>query len=69
VTIETFGAFGDEASVFIPDIGRRILAATHEWRSAEFLYERLSLAIQQGNAACVLGTLPKSACLEVLFYL
>ena len=69
VAIETFGAFGDEASAFIQDVGRRILAATHEPRSAEFLYQRLSVAIQQGNAACVLGTLPKSACFEELFCL
>lgn len=69
VAIETFGAFGDEASVFIQDTGRHILAATHESRSAEFIYQRLSVAIQQGNAACVLGTLPKSAYPEELFYM
>jgi hypothetical protein len=44
VAIKTFGDFGDEASVFIQDIGRRILAATHEPPSAEFLDQRLSVA-------------------------
>jgi hypothetical protein len=58
VAIETFGAFGDEASVFIQDIAQLILAAARESRSAEFLSQQLSVDIQQGNAACVLGTWP-----------
>jgi hypothetical protein len=41
----------------------------YESRSAAVLYQRLSVAIRQGNAACVLRTLPKSAYLEELFYL
>jgi hypothetical protein len=55
--------------VFIQDTGQHILAPANEQQSDEFFYQQLSIAIQQGNAACVLGTLPKSTCPEERFYL
>jgi hypothetical protein len=39
LVFETFGAFGDESSVFLQDISRRMLLATPELRSAEFLIQ------------------------------
>jgi hypothetical protein len=56
VAVETLGPLGDEASKFFRDIGNRIATATSEQRSHQFLMQRLSVAIQRGNAACVLGT-------------
>ena len=40
-----------------------------EPRSSQFLMQRLSVALQRGNAACVLGTVPSSHGLDDLFYL
>jgi Reverse transcriptase (RNA-dependent DNA polymerase) len=56
VAVETLGALGEDATALLKDIGRRIAAVTFEPRSTQFLLQRLSIAIQRGNAACVMGT-------------
>ena len=58
VAIETSGVWGEQATELVKEIGRRIAASTHEPRSTTFLRQRLSVAVQRGNAYCVLGTLP-----------
>lgn len=57
--IETSGVWGEEASSLVNDIGRRISAVTHDRRSTIFLRQRISIAVQRGNAFCVLGTFPR----------
>jgi len=70
VAIETLGAFGEEALNFIHKLGRRISTVTGERRATEFLWQRLSVAIQRGNASSVLGTVDSSADnLDTVFYL
>ena len=70
VAVETFGALGEDAGDFVKALGKRISAVTGEKRSTEFLLQRLSVAIQRGNASCVLGTLDtNSQDLDVVFYL
>jgi hypothetical protein len=56
VAVETLGALGDEAIALLRDIGQRIAAVTGEPRSHQFPMQRLSVTVQRGNAACVLGT-------------
>jgi len=53
------GPFGTEALALVKDLGRRIRMATGEPRSEFILIQRISLAIQRGNAACVLATIPQ----------
>ena len=65
----TLGALGDEASAVFGDLGRRTASVTAEPRSSQFLMQRLSVALQRGNAACILGTVPSSHGLDDLFYL
>jgi len=55
--IETSGVWGEKALELAKEIGRRIAEVTHESRSTTFLRQRLSVAVQRGNAFCVLGTL------------
>ena len=69
VAVETLGALGEEAVAFISDLGRRIAATTGEPRSSAFLFQRLSVAVQRGNAASVSGTCRPSAKLDDFFYL
>jgi hypothetical protein len=69
VAVETLGAMGDEASQFFREVGRRIAAETGEPRSFQFLLQRISVAIQRGNAACVVGTVPQSVMWDDLYYL
>jgi hypothetical protein len=56
IAVETLGPVGEEATRFLQELGRRIEAVTKDSRSMTFLWQRLSVAVQKGNAACVLGT-------------
>ena len=67
IATETCGALGPQGLKFIKEIGKRIREVTHEKRSTFFLIQRIQIAIQRGNAACVLGTAPASETLEELF--
>jgi len=69
IAIETLGAFGQEAQDFMCELGRRITTVTGERRATEFLWQRLSVAIQRGNASSVLGTVETAANLDIVFYL
>ena len=58
VAIETLGSWGQAGLAFVNEVGRRISAVTGDKRATSFLKQRLAMAIQRGNAAAVLGTLP-----------
>ena len=60
---------GDEALSFLDDLGQRIAVATAEPRSFQFLMQCLIVAIQRGNAAYIIGTVPSSAGWDELFYI
>src|SRR5580693_2904633 len=51
VAVETFGPWGDEALAFVKEVGRRLSLATGDPRETNFLFQRLGVAIQIGNAA------------------
>ena len=55
VAVETLGALGEGADQLFHELGRRITLITGERRSTEFLFQRLSIVIQRGNTASVLG--------------
>ena len=55
VAIETLGAVGPQSLALTKDIGRRIASETGESRAGEYLLQRLSVAVQRGNSAAVLG--------------
>jgi hypothetical protein len=69
VAVETLGPFGEHAMAFIQDLGKRLKTATGEPRSTAFLTQRISLAIQRGNASSVLATIPPSSKFHEIFYL
>ena len=54
---ETLGGWGPAAQSFIRVLGRRLGSETNETRSAEFSKQRLSMAVQRGNANSVLSGL------------
>jgi hypothetical protein len=58
VAIETLGSWGPAASSFCEELGARVARESGDLRSAAFLRQRLSIAVQKGNAASVLGTFP-----------
>jgi len=57
---EMSNAWGKQAIDLIKEIGRRIAAITYDNRATSFLRQRLPIAVQRGNATCVLGTLSKA---------
>ena len=57
VAIETTGVFGPEALQFLRELGHRLKSESGEAQSFHFLQQRISVAIQRGNAAAVLGTM------------
>ena len=56
IGFETIGSWGAGAKAFLADIGNRIKQATGNPRAMEFLRQRVSIEIQRGNAASVMGT-------------
>ena len=68
IAIETFGAFGEEAAKFMSELGRRLTRTTQDSRPASFLFQRLSVTMQRGNAACVLGTIPVGCSFDSFSY-
>jgi len=69
IAVETTGVWAKESLLFIKEIGRRIAEASGEKRSTSFLLQRLSIAVQRGNVAAVLGTLPPGKELEEIYIL
>jgi len=58
VAIETAGSWGHQAIELVQEIGRRIADITVDSRGTTFLFQRLSVALQRGNAVSFLGTFP-----------
>ncbi len=58
VAVETFGAWHTESLDFIRELGRRASQATGDQRETMFMLQRISVAVQRGNAAAVRGSLP-----------
>ena len=72
IAIDTLGVPGDEALSFFHDlklVSALQLPQLNHARSFQFLMQRLSVAIQRGNAACIIGTVPSSAGWDKLFYI
>ena len=56
VAIETFGAMGKRSLTFVRELGHRVRQCTGEVKAKAYLLQRLSVAVQRGNAASVLGS-------------
>ena len=57
VAVETLGAIGPKSLAFVKELGRRIFQQSGESKATPYLLQRLSVAVQQGNAAAIMGTL------------
>jgi hypothetical protein len=67
LAFETLGPWCKETIDFINVIGDRLIAESGDSKSKKFFFERISLAIQRGNAASIRGTFPDSALLSEIF--
>ncbi|PSN35051.1 hypothetical protein C0J52_24067 [Blattella germanica] len=69
VTIETSGTWGIEGLNFVKEIGQRTSRVSQNTKSTAFLIQRISITLQHGNVASILGTLPRGMELEEIFHL
>ena len=60
LAFETLGSWGEHARHFVAELGRRTSAVTGDIRESAFLRQRISVAIQRGNALACAGTLGPS---------
>ena len=67
--VETFGAWGPQGATLIKTLGKMIQEKTKEKRSTFFLFQSISMAVQRGNAASVLGTARPGEKLDEIYYL
>ena len=69
VARETLGSIGPIAMKFITDIGKRIIEVTGDKKAKSYLFQRIGIAVQRGNAASIMGTVPPGQKLYELYYL
>ena len=69
IAMETLGSWGPMGKKFISDIGTRIAEATGEKRSKYYLFQAISMAVQRGNVASILGTMPNLRKLDEIYFL
>ncbi|XP_052741445.1 uncharacterized protein LOC128198735 [Bicyclus anynana] len=57
--VETLGPWSRSAKKFFRTISPRLVASTGDRRAGSFFAQRISLAVQRGNAASILATIPR----------
>ena len=57
LAFETLGAWGVQCQRFVSELGRLITLITGDTRETSYLRQRLSIAVQRGNAIACRGTL------------
>lgn len=62
VAVETSGPWCSEAKCFIKKLGQRLRESGCDPRSGSYLVQQISLAVQRGNAASILGTFAPDTC-------
>ena len=59
IAVESSGVFGPQSLTFVKELGRRLRYQTGEEKAGTYLIQRLSIAVQQGNAISILGSLDR----------
>ena len=67
IAVETFGSWGPESLKFIKEIGKKIQESTGEKLSTAYLIQSVSILIQRGNAASVMGTVGPARKLDEIY--
>ena len=57
LVVETSGVFGSGAREFFAELGRRLIRVTGDLMSRCHMIQQISVALQRGNTASVLGTI------------
>lgn len=67
--VETLGPWCIEAIQLVNRVGSIIHSISGEPKSKLYIRQRISIAIQRGNAACVMETFPAGCSMEEIFYI
>jgi hypothetical protein len=67
--VETLGPWGPSARRLYKDLATRLIEASGDQRAGHYFAQRISIAIQRGNTASLLGSLPVDGDLCHFFYL
>ena len=69
VATETFGSWGQLGISFIRQIGDRMATRTGDKQSTYNLLQQISMTIQRGNIASIMGTLPNQRQWDKIFHM
>ena len=69
IGFETMESWGAGVRAFLTDVGSRVKEATGNPRAMESLRQQVSIEIQRGNAASVMGTVDNAKDWSALFLL
>ena len=67
VALEVQGSSGESSEIFITRLCKMLCLSHDDQRAGSFLKQRISMALQIGNAACVLGTVSDRDAFEEIF--
>jgi len=59
--VETFGPFSDDTKLFVKKLGPIVNSKSGNFYAKTFFVNKISLAIQRGNVAGILGKIPSTA--------
>lgn len=66
---ETMGTWCAEALSLANKIGSKLVESSGDRRANEYFFQRISMAIQRANAACIMGSIPSTTRLDEIYYL
>ena len=69
VAMETFGSWGQLGIKFVRQIGERMATKTGDKQSKYHLLQQISMAVQRGNIASIMGTLPNQRQWDKIFHM
>ena len=69
VASEVQGSSGESSEIFITRLCKMLCHSHDNQRAGSFLKQRISIALQIGNAACVLGTESDRDAFEEIYYI
>ena len=69
VALEVQGSLGKSSEIFITRLCKLLCRSHDDQRAGSFLKQRISMALQIGNAACVLGTVSDRDAFEEIYYI
>ena len=69
MVLEVQGSLGESSEIFITRLCKMLCRLYDDEWAGSFLKQRISMALQIGNAACVLGTVSDRDAFEEIHYI